>query len=139
MLIGDDGEWIETILTELQLCGYWVSKRNCLLVDANKHCGLPQRRERLFIVATSQDYFLDNPFDYNFDVVEKKISKILLSLKKLKSYYYLDKDNRFGSKLNEDLSKKPNYSLSQLRKTYVRPVEYGFCPNSNRQYGGRRS
>ena len=32
LLIGDDGEWIETILTELQLCGYWVSKRNCLLV-----------------------------------------------------------------------------------------------------------
>ena len=136
LLIGDDGEWIETILTELQLCGYWVSKRNCLLVDTNKHCGLPQRRERLFIIATSQDYFLDNPFDYSFDIVERDNIQNFIELEEEKDdYYYLDKNNRFGSKLYEDLSNKPTYSLSQLRKTYARPVEHGFCPTLTANMG----
>ena len=120
LMLGDNGDWIDTIITELQLCGYWVAKHNCLIVDAMKHCGLPQRRERLFIIATSQDHFPDNPFGGLLVEAEREdIAEFLDLTKELPDYYYLSHDNRFGSKLYEDLKDKPKNSLSQLRKTFV--------------------
>ena len=136
LLIGDNGDWIERILTELQLSGYWVSMQNCLKIDAMKNCGLPQRRQRLFIIATSQDYFMDNPFEGEFDEVEmEKIQNFIDLDADLNDSYYLSKDNRFGSKLFEDLKDRPKYSLSHLRKTYARPIEFGICPTLTANMG----
>jgi DNA (cytosine-5)-methyltransferase 1 len=136
LMIGANGDWIEQILIKLQLCGYWVSKFNCVLVDAMKNCGLPQRRERLFIIATSQDHFMDNPFGDSFPQVEREDIKNYLELdEELPEYYYLSHDNRFGTKLFEDLKDRPKYSLSHLRKTYARPVEYGVCPTLTANMG----
>ena len=136
LMTGDNGDWIERILTELQLCGYWVSKLNCVHINTLKNCGLPQRRERLFIIATSQDYFLDNPFKDQFDEVEREnISNFIDLEADLHDYYYLSKDNRFGAKLYEDLKNKPKYSLSHLRKTYARSVEFGLCPTLTANMG----
>lgn len=136
LMLGDNGDWIDTIITELQLCGYWVAKHNCLIVDAMKHCGLPQRRERLFIIATSQDHFLDNPFGGSFGEAEREdIAEFLDLTQKLPDYYYLSPDNRFGSKLYEDLKDKPKNSLSQLRKTFARSVDYGICPTLTANMG----
>lgn len=137
LLIGDNGDWIERILNELQLSGYWVSKQNCIQINALKNCGLPQRRERLFIIATSQDYFLDNPFKGQFPEVELEDIRDFLDLEtEQNDYYYLSPDNRFGAKLYEDLKSRPKYSLSHLRKTYARPIEFGLCPTLTANMGG---
>lgn len=136
LMIGDNGDWIERILTELQLCGYWISKLNCVHVNALNNCGLPQRRERLFIISTSQDYFPDNPFKDHFDEVEREDIANFINLEAdLQDYYYLSHDNRFGAKLYDDLKDKPKYSLSHLRKTYARPVEFGLCPTLTANMG----
>ena len=136
LMIGDKGDWIDRILTELQLCGYWVSKLNCLHLNTLRNCGLPQRRERLFIIATSQDYFPDNPFNDNLPEVDREDIRNFIDLEtELPDYYYLSKDNRFGAKLYDDLQDKPPYSLSHLRKTYARSVEFGLCPTLTANMG----
>ena len=54
--IGEGGLWFDTIRSEIQRAGYWFSEHNAVLIDSRKNAGLPQRRERLFMVATSQDH-----------------------------------------------------------------------------------
>ena len=79
---------------------------------------------------------MDNPFVDQFPVVERDDIREFLDIEQeLRDFYYLSPDNRFGAKLHDDLKDKPKFSLSHLRKTYARSVEYGVCPTLTANMG----
>ena len=136
LLTGDNGTWIETILFKLQTLGYWVGIENCILLNTRKHGGLPQNRERLFIVATSEIHSIDNPFTTIDE--EKKIKDIkeILDIESPQDKnYYLDYSNKYGKKIMDYLKNKKPYSLAQFRKFEIRDVPYGVCPTLTANMG----
>lgn len=139
LLTGGGGSWLNRILTEIQDCGYWVGRENCVLIDTQENFGIPQRRSRVFIFAVNKDFYDGNPFcetvmDLPFYELEDISSYLDLETKK-SEYYYLSKQNRFGIMLWEHLKNLPPYSLAQLRKSYVREVKYGLCPTLTANMG----
>ncbi len=136
LLYGGNGSWFDTIRLELQRLGYWFSPENAAVIDARTHGGLPQRRERLFMVALSRDHFPLNPF---FGV--KKANKVE-DLKKLfepegrvTDNYFLPSTNKYGNMLLEECRKLPKGSLIQLRQSIMRPQPPGMCPTLTANMG----
>ena len=136
ILSGEGGDWMDIILFQLQKSGYWLKLENCLVMDTLSHASLPQKRKRVFMIATNRDYFIDNPILNDFsqckvDMLEKYIN---LEIKKNEKYY-LHLENRFGAMLYENLKDRPQYSLAQLRKSYVREIPFGYCPTLTANMG----
>ena len=61
LLVGENGMWFQHIENRLNDLGFWFSKHNAIQIDANKNCGLPRRRERLFLFACNK-----KDFDFNW-------------------------------------------------------------------------
>lgn len=136
LLFGDNGNWFDRIQFTLQCLGYWVSRENCLLLNTNHHGGLPQNRERLFIIATSQGEFLDNPFIGVQPVRDRIFIEEIIDIDDRKDEaYYLDPENRYGDMLTRNLNEKNPYSIAQLRKYIVRDVPFGTCPTLTANMG----
>jgi DNA (cytosine-5)-methyltransferase 1 len=51
------GQWLADILTALKKRGFWISQKQCLLLNSQAVVGSAQSRERLFIIAYHQAYF----------------------------------------------------------------------------------
>ena len=133
---GGQGEWRDIVLRELQKSGYWVDYENCIIADTKKHGGLPQNRKRLFIVATSQDYFIDNPFTAMPEAeTHTPIEEVLDIQKQQGRQYYLDATNKYGEMLTKHLKGKKQYTLAQLRKYIVRDIPFGTCPTLTANMG----
>ena len=133
---GGLGEWLDIIVRELQKSGYWVDRENCMLGDTKEHGGLPQNRKRLFIIATSQNHFIDNPFTA-IPATKKniKMSDLLNIQKRQEDNYYLDATNKYGEMLTKHLKGKKPYTLAQLRRYEVRDIAYNQCPTLTANMG----
>ena len=68
ILSGEGGDWMDIILFQLQKSGYWLKLENCLVMDTLSHASLPQKRKRVFMIATNRDYFIDNPILNDFSL-----------------------------------------------------------------------
>lgn len=134
--IGEGGIWFDIIRREIQKAGYWFSEKNAVVIDSRKNAGLPQRRERLFMVATSQDHFDYNPF------VGPMPKAKLMSLERMldigtvsDNYYFLSENNKYGAWISEEAKKHDDIRLFQLRKVVLRPQAYGVCPTLTANMG----
>ena len=54
ILMGEQGLWFEHIQERLNELGFWFSEQNAIEIDANAHCGLPQRRKRLLCLPVTK-------------------------------------------------------------------------------------
>ncbi len=139
ILIGAGGAWITEIISKLQESGYWITEENCVVLDTRKNFGLPQRRERVFIFAVHKSFYDGNPLTengLNVPIAKPEPLNNFLNLTERKdSIHYLDKTNRFGQMLYEDLEFKPRFNLAQLRKSYVREIKEGECPTLTANMG----
>lgn len=133
---GDGGKWLQTIITKIQVAGYWFDKNNCRLLKTNEVSGLPQGRERLFMVATNADAFYCN--DFVFPESSAKLlplSNFINRRKKGRQSDYLPPDNRYYKAIAEQMEKGDAKSIYQLRRYYVR--EYPLkCPTLTANMGG---
>ncbi len=140
LLIGASGTWFEHLKNRIKQAGYWFSKENALQLDVRLHGGLPQRRERLFMIAVRKDMLDFNPFN-SMSVAKNSISlaEILSSYEDEDPNLYLDKDSKYHDEmwagalasnlLDED------YQLVQYRKTRPRIIEKGVCPTLTQNMG----
>jgi len=134
--MGENGMWFDKIRKEIQQAGYWFSDANAVVLDARKHGGLPQRRERLVMVATSRDHFDYNPFKGTFPSKNVKNLVDLLDLGKVDDdFYYLSEENRYGAWISSEAKKHNDVRLFQLRKIELRPQPYGHCPTLTANMG----
>ena len=136
LAIGDAGMWFEIVRKEIQRAGYWFNDPNAVVIDTRKNAGLPQRRERLFMVATSRDYFDYNPFK---GPIPKKDIKHLTDLLDIgvvdDDFYFLSEDNKYGAWISGEARKHDDVRLFQLRKFELRPQQYGMCPTLTANMG----
>ena len=140
LLIGASGTWFEHIRNRIKKAGYWFSKENALQLDLRTHGGLPQRRERLFMIAVRKDISDLNPF-ISIPTAEAStsLSEILSKNEDDDSELYLDRDSKYhdelwdvsvvGGGLVED------FQLVQYRKTKPRIIEAGICPTLTQNMG----
>lgn len=134
--IGEGGNWFDIIKNEIQKAGYWFGEKNAVVIDSRKNAGLPQRRERLFMVATSQTHFDFNPFVGPIDKTEVSLLVDLLELGTVTDeFYYLSEDNKYGAWISGEAKKVDDVRLFQLRRVILRPQPYGMCPTLTANMG----
>lgn len=133
---GDYGKWLKTITAKIQLAGYWFDKNNCRTIRTDEISGLPQGRERLFMVAASTDAFYCNDFAFPEPGAKSRpLSKFINRNKKSSARDYLSPDNRYYKIIDEKVGQGNAKSIYQLRRYYVR--EYPTkCPTLTANMGG---
>ena len=124
---GKGGEWFETILCNIQLSGYWFGRHNCEALNTKEITDIPQRRERLFMVAMSTSAFPCNNFCFPAPNGKPlSLKKLINKTRKASQDHYMEKDNRYTKIIDEALDKSPD-SICQLRRSYAR-INEGECP-----------
>ncbi len=139
LLIGDSGNWFRRVAMELAKVGYWFDRSNAVLLNTSLHCGIPQNRERLFMIALNADLYDWNPIrQADFKVVPlSPISQFIDFDKTVADRYYLDPSNKY-SRLIMDAKADSIEQIYQLRKHFVRNAPKGLCPTltANMGHGG---
>lgn len=135
--VGDGGMWFDHIKRRIKKAGYWFNDGNAIKINCFTHFGLPQKRERLFMIAVSRDFADYNPFTYGPEA--KSPMGLLDFIRKEKvedAAYFLDSENRYGSwLLKEGGDMLPN-QLIQLRQHLVRKQKPDVCPTLTANMGG---
>jgi DNA (cytosine-5)-methyltransferase 1 len=136
LAIGEAGEWFDTVRREIQRAGYWFDTNNAVVLDARKNGGLPQRRERLFLVATSRSWFDYNRFGGTIPTKRVRSLESLLELGRVDDeYYFLSEGNKYGAWISAEAKKHQDTRLFQLRKVVLRPQLPGMCPTLTANMG----
>ncbi len=136
LMFGANGSWFDEIRLEIQRAGYWFGPENAPVIDARQHGGLPQRRERLFMVALLRDVFDYNPF---FGVSKataiEDIANFFETSEVKDDTYFLPENNKYGNWILKEGQKLPPNSLIQLRQSILRPQPPGVCPTLTANMG----
>lgn len=134
--IGDGGSWFIEVKNEIKKAGYWFRDSNCAELDAYELTSLPQKRNRLFMVAFSIDHFKNGNFNFpnKKEDREKDLSKYIDFSGQLEDEtYYLPKENRYYKMITKEIEDKT--CIYQLRKFLVRVKEPGVCPTLTANMG----
>ena len=133
---GGNGEWFAHIKYRIKKSGFWFDNQNALEVSTHEHAGLPQKRERLFMVATDKNFFGFNPFSQVSKTTSFKKNTDILELSAVHDEkYYLSKNNRYGKWILSEGTKLKDGQLLQLRKNVLRPQEVDICPTLTANMG----
>ncbi len=133
---GDGGKWLHTIITKIQLAGYWFGKTNRRILKTDELTGLPQGRERLFMVAASIDDFYCNDFIFpESKAALRPLEDFIQRDKKANERDYLPPDNRYRKMIASQIEKGNAKSIYQLRRYYVREYD-DKCPTLTANMGG---
>ncbi len=139
LLYGAAGGWFDQIRRALRRAGYWFRDTSCWTVNVKDATGLPQDRERLFMVAASKAHFTHNPFSPPNETPDS------LPLRPLSDFIdrsrhggddaYLPPDNRYYKMIDVAMSKGNSANIYQLRRSYVREKKNGLCPTLTANMG----
>jgi len=128
----DKGKTYKIIESKLQEIGYHIKTS---VLDTNKITGIPQHRERIYIVGF-RDKLKFNKF--NFDFKQQKQGEIGNFLEKNISdkYYYTNRFKVFD-KIQKGITKNITENvLYQYRRFYVRENKSNCCPTLTANMGG---
>lgn len=140
LLIGASGTWFEHVKYRIKKAGYWFSKENALQLDVRLHGGLPQRRERLFMLAVRKDILDFNPFN-SMSVSQTSVSlgEILSRNEDQDPNLFLDKESKYHDEMWNAAAASgllaEDYQLVQYRKTKPRIIDVGICPTLTQNMG----
>ena len=125
----DDGKTFETIKKNLMERDYHI---RCKVLDTSKITGIPQHRERIYIVCIkSKDVF--DKFTLDFPTIPKRQISSLLEENVDDKYYYTDKSSTWDLVKSSVLKKNTVY---QYRRVYVRENKSNECPTLTANMGG---
>ncbi len=135
--IGADGSWFRRIKHELAKLGYWFDDSNAIQLNVATHTGVPQSRERLFMIALDSECFDYNPVSQaDFEKVAlKPMSEFLDVDKEVDPSYYLDPENKYSRLIMSHKVKSNAYKIYQLRKFEVRLASEEICPTLTANMG----
>lgn len=140
LIKGDSGAWFRKVMMEIAKLGYWFDQSSAVLLNTAFHTGIPQSRERLFIICFNADYFDSNPIrQSDFKKVSlKPLSQFINLDSDEDKSYYLDPDNKYSRLIMDKQNKNNPYQIYQLRKFEVRLAAEGMCPTltANMGHGG---
>jgi DNA (cytosine-5)-methyltransferase 1 len=126
----DDGNTFKIITTNLQDRGYHIRYK---ILDTAKITGIPQHRERIYIVCFKSKEAFDK-FSLDFEPKEKAcVSSAFQTEPVDNKYYYTDKSSAWN--LVKDAVVKRN-TIYQYRRVYVRENKSNECPTLTANMGG---
>lgn len=124
------GKDFKVILDLLENCGYALKHE---VLGGHTHAGIPQCRERMFIVGSLDHEKIKN-FNFPNEIsLDKKINDIIKrSDKKLDKYYYTPK-SQYYNMMDQAIV---NENIYQMRRVYMRENKGGVCPTLTANMGG---
>lgn len=129
LLTHDNGNTFRKIKKYIKNIGYKIKYK---ILDTGEITGIPQHRERLYIVCIKNKEFYDQ-FNFDFPTIKKqKISEFLENDIDDK-YYYNNKDNKIHEKVRNVVVKKN--VVYQYRRTHVRENKKNNCPTLTANMG----
>ncbi len=134
--VGAGGSWFLELTKEIKMAGYWFRDSNSAELDTYDLTPLPQKRNRLFMVAFSIEHFRNGkfPFPSKKDSSVKDLSKYIDFSGSLDDEtYYLPDENRYNKMISKHVEDKK--CIYQLRKYLVRVKEPGVCPTLTANMG----
>lgn len=133
---GDGGSWFIELTKEIKKAGYWFRDANCAELDPYNLTPLPQKRNRLFMVALSIDHFKNGKVNFpnqKDESVKNLADYIDFSSSLDDDSYYLPEENRYHKMISNEVEDKA--CIYQLRKFLVRVKEPGVCPTLTANMG----
>ena len=141
LLYGADGEWFETVRKGLRKAGYWFRAESCWVANVREWTGIPQDRERLFLVAASREHFDFNPFS-PLELAEQATARALTihdivdRESPSSEADYLPSGNKYRAMIEEKIAAgQSKLNLYQVRRNYVREKRGGLCPTLTANMG----
>lgn len=133
MLSHDGGQTVKYMCDELTKRGYNVFGPTVL--NSMTHGGVPQNRERVFIVGFRKDLGESN-FKFPKETILNKTLKQMLERRKVADKYFYD--DRYGCFAELKAAVKSPSTAYQWRRVYVRENKSGVCPalTANMGLGG---
>ena len=133
----DNGSRLSYVIHVLRNLGYWVSVKTCRLLNTLGHTPIPQRRERLFIVAAHRDWFRKNTIDYEDYIEEspRSLYEFVDISTRAPSDHYIPETNRYGRMLRRERELKGGSRLYQVRRSSARACTEGICPTLTANMG----
>jgi DNA (cytosine-5)-methyltransferase 1 len=137
--IGNGGSWFLEIMKEIKKAGYWFRESNSAELDTYELSYLPQKRNRLFMVAFSINNFRNGKFHFpdKKDKTDKDLTKFMDFDGSINDdSYYLPEENRYYRMISKEVDK--TVCIYHLRKYLVRVQDPGVCPTlmANMGLGG---
>ena len=134
--LGEGGLWFDHVRSRIRRAGYWFGESNAILLNTSTHFGLPQSRERLFMVAVSRTVATYNPFTLTPKTVEPRgLLEFIRRDQVTDPYYFLEEQNRYAKWLSKEGKGMQNNQLIQLRKAVVRVQPPDKCPTLTANMG----
>jgi len=133
LLSHDDKATFATIKSNLESKGYNIQYK---VLNTAAITGVPQHRERIYIVCIRNDQCIDRngPFSLDFPNVPKaSISSLLETTPVPSKYYYTEKSATWGLVSKSVVNKDTVY---QYRRVYVRENKSNECPTLTANMGG---
>lgn len=132
---GNGGAWFLEIERQIKQAGYWFKEMNAQELDSYKLTHLPQKRNRLFMVAFAIRKFRTGRFQFPFAEISpsKKLSQFVEFEKEQDAKYYLSDENRYFEMIKDSVDDRE--CIYQLRKYLVRVKEKNTCPTLTANMG----
>lgn len=121
LLTHNKGESINMILD--QLSNFYIQYK---VLDASVHTGIPQHRERLYIVGSKRKRL----YDLEFEMIDRLPVQHFLEENVTSKYYYTNNSTIYP--LLKDIQKGVFY---QYRRTFLRENKSGVCPTLTHNMG----
>jgi DNA (cytosine-5)-methyltransferase 1 len=134
--VGEGGSWFIELTNQIKKAGYWFRENNAFELDSFDYTSVPQRRNRLFMVAFATNRFRNGKISLDFPAAspQKDLSKYIDFDGGLDDdTYYLDPENKYYKMLTEKGS-TPR-SILQLRKYEVRDKGENVVPTLTANMG----
>ncbi len=129
----DNGKTFKIIIENLENLNYFIKYS---ILNTSKITGIPQNRERIYIVCFKDKNMFDNfDFDFDFPEIELKCVTEFLENDVPEKYYYNDSTiifNELKKNVTKHISEK---SIYQYRRYYVRENKNNVCPTLTANMG----
>ena len=127
----DDGNTFKIIIDNLEKLNYYIKYS---ILNTSKITGIPQNRERIYIVCFKDRIMYDN-FDFDFPEVELKSVTEFLENDIPEKYYYDDSTIIYDELEKNVIKNITTNTIYQYRRYYVRENKNNVCPTLTANMG----
>jgi len=127
----DDGNTFKIIIDNLEKLNYYIKYS---ILNTSKITGIPQNRERIYIICFKNKHMYDN-FEFDFPEVElKPITEFLEN--NISEKYYYNNSTVIYNELETNVTKHvTTNTIYQYRRYYVRENKNNICPTLTANMG----
>ena len=134
---GDNGRWFATLAKEIKRAGYWFRETtNTCVINTAKLTGVPQDRNRLFMVACSTQAFNMNSYRFPNQNASVDTLEIYVDRSTKPDIEYMNEEGRFTAMIINEMDAAGNAEgVYQIRRHYARGKSDGLCPTLTANMG----